>query len=344
MIAEETSIQVADAHWREVAVGEHDQVFSHVVDGGSWKTTFVLTNLTSEATPFVMLFFANDGTPLTLPLVGLGDTPAVSGTIGPNGTLILETAGVSDELRQGSALFYCLDRPASDPGAKPIATRFGGAAIFRQRVPGRPDFEAVVPASSFDDSKLSFPFDNSGGFVTGIALINASASANSLQMVIRDEDGTILGQEEFTLGGRNKSVFVVPDKYPQTAGKRGSMEVSTSAGFLGGLGLRFNPNGSFTSMHPTSLRSPSVVVVTPVDAAKECTPAIETRIYGSFEGWTGQTIFNLMNGQIWQQAGLGYLYRYAFNPEVVIYPTSSGCKMVVEDTDFGSAILVRRIR
>jgi len=31
----------------------------------------------------------------------------------------------------------------------------------------------------------------------------------------------------------------------------------------------------------------------------ECDPAIETHIEGDFEGWEGETIYKLSNGQIW---------------------------------------------
>jgi hypothetical protein len=34
----------------------------------------------------------------------------------------------------------------------------------------------------------------------------------------------------------------------------------------------------------------------------DCAPAIETMIAGEFNGWEGETIFKLDNGQIWQQA------------------------------------------
>jgi len=44
------------------------------------------------------------------------------------------------------------------------------------------------------------------------------------------------------------------DTYPATAGVRGVVEFSTndSAAQLAGLGLRFNPTGSFTSTSPFS--------------------------------------------------------------------------------------------
>jgi len=73
-----------------------------------------------------------------------------------------------------------------------------------------------------------------------------------------------------------------------------------------------------------------------------CSPAIETRTSGDIEGWSGETVFKLDNGQIWEQAEYSYTYFYAYRPEVTIYQTSSGCRMKVEDED--ETILVRRIK
>lgn len=45
---------------------------------------------------------------------------------------------------------------------------------------------------------------------------------------------------------------------------------------------------------------------------------IKTQIDGSFEGWTGDTIVKLMNGQAWQQAEYHYHYHYTYMPAVEI--------------------------
>lgn len=73
-----------------------------------------------------------------------------------------------------------------------------------------------------------------------------------------------------------------------------------------------------------------------------CAPAIESTISGEFNGWDGETIFKLDNGQIWEQSEYDYTYSYAYRPEVTIYQTSSGCRMKVEDED--ETILVKRIK
>lgn len=73
-----------------------------------------------------------------------------------------------------------------------------------------------------------------------------------------------------------------------------------------------------------------------------CSPAVESRISGEIEGWDGDTIFKLDNGQIWQQAEYDYTYFYAYRPEVTIYQTSAGCRMKVEDET--ETVLVKRIK
>lgn len=69
---------------------------------------------------------------------------------------------------------------------------------------------------------------------------------------------------------------------------------------------------------------------------------IESRIEGDFEGWEGETIFKLDNGQIWQQSSYAYTYHYAYRPEVLIYKTSGGYKMKVEGVD--DTVYVRRLK
>ena len=69
---------------------------------------------------------------------------------------------------------------------------------------------------------------------------------------------------------------------------------------------------------------------------------VESYISGEFSGWTGNTMFALDNGQIWQQSRYSYLYHYAFHPKVLIY-MAGGCYMMkVEDVD--ETICVQQIQ
>jgi hypothetical protein len=86
---------------------------------------------------------------------------------------------------------------------------------------------------------------------------------------------------------------------------------------------------------PPAIRAPNA-------PQSSCSPAIESSISGEFEGWSGDTIFKLDNGQIWQQAEYDYDYDYDYDPDVTIYQTTAGCRMKVEGED--DTILVKRIK
>jgi len=66
---------------------------------------------------------------------------------------------------------------------------------------------------------------------------------------------------------------------------------------------------------------------------KKLKNVIETQISGTFEGWNGETIFKMMNGQIWQQSSYAYMYHYAYSPEVLIYEFKGSLIMKVEEID-----------
>jgi hypothetical protein len=85
-----------------------------------------------------------------------------------------------------------------------------------------------------------------------------------------------------------------------------------------GAGVTWDPNTKTVTIVSTSTTSPAV---------------IETKIDGEFEGWDGETIFKLANGQIWQQDSYNYTYHYAYSPDVLIYYVGGRYKMRVEGVD-----------
>jgi hypothetical protein len=75
-----------------------------------------------------------------------------------------------------------------------------------------------------------------------------------------------------------------------------------------------------------------------VDGQDEIIPVRETcnvmrsKIKGEFKGWNGKSTYELVNGQVWQQASHEYKYKYAYMPNVIIYETPSGMVMDVAGT------------
>lgn len=69
---------------------------------------------------------------------------------------------------------------------------------------------------------------------------------------------------------------------------------------------------------------------------------IETQLDGEWEGWDGDTVVKLLNGQIWQQVDGHYEYSYGYMPEVLIYPSGGSWKMRVEGCD--ESVSVERLK
>lgn len=92
---------------------------------------------------------------------------------------------------------------------------------------------------------------------------------------------------------------------------------------------------------PTLTSTPTIIVPSIPAVPFTGSQVIESYIKGEFHGWTGETIFQLMNGQIWQQAEPNILIYIAIMPRVVIFFGSGGYEMWVEGVN--ETIRVRQL-
>jgi hypothetical protein len=205
----------------------------HIADGGQWTTTFTLVNLATVPAPYTLTFYADDGSPLTLGLAGIGAVTVTSGVLPVNGSTVLQTTG-GPGLRQGWAY---LDTTQS----------VGAQAIFKSHVAGRADYEAAVPIDQGSTS-IVIAFDNSGGYFTGVAIANTGNSfAANVTVTFRNPQGVQIGSGIFALPISGHTSLLLNQSYPFTAGLTGTVEFTSDNGSIVGLGLRFNPTGPFTS-------------------------------------------------------------------------------------------------
>jgi hypothetical protein len=184
-----------------------------------------------------VLFFDDFGDDMFVSVGDLGSVRQVSVTLDTAGSTEFETSGFGSSLQQGWAL---LSQSTNDT--------IGGMAIFRQRVFGRPDQEATVPIVSQFDSHFVLLFDNTAGFVTGIAVANPTLNSVSIPVTIRDQSGQIIDTRFIRLGSYNHAAFNLPDQWPSTAGRRGAIEFQTSGFGVAALGLRASA-AAFTSFN-----------------------------------------------------------------------------------------------
>lgn len=68
----------------------------------------------------------------------------------------------------------------------------------------------------------------------------------------------------------------------------------------------------------------------------------ESYINGAFKGWSGDSIFEFVNGQIWKQSIYRYKYRYKYRPLVRVWSGSGGYFLEVDGDD--EMLPIKRLR
>lgn len=226
---------------KNITVFSTDAVISQIVDGVQWTTAITLVNLGTSTANFTLTFYGDDGAKVAFPFTGLGRASQISDSLPPKGSRVYETAGGAAVTTQGWAFLSTFGT-------------MGGFAVLRSHFPGQPDSEAVVPIENQSTTRFLMEFDNTHGYIIGIALANPSqVSGTQVIAIFRDENGNQFQQDGFILPPLGHIAFAVPSKYPQTVNRRGTVEFSGGGGGnLTGLGLRFNPTGPFTSFYALS--------------------------------------------------------------------------------------------
>ena len=223
---------------RNVAVSSLDDVVPQFVTGGGWSSVLTLINMEDTPVSVPIKFYDGDGQPWKVPLVGRLAVSSLTVTVQPKATVSLETPSTGP-LEQG---WVYLDLPCCPD--------LSGMAVFKQVVPGRPDFEAVVPLVSSYDDRTWLLFDNTNSFASGVAIVNPRDwSSATVTIHIRDENGQRILLDQITVGPLKKQVFDLATRFQESKNRKGSIEFTASPGYISILGLRFNPGGAFTSVH-----------------------------------------------------------------------------------------------
>ena len=215
-------------------------VFSHIAAGTDWTTVITLVNETAKALPITVNLHNDDGSALALPITTTQESvtqtntaSAVSATVNPMATLLLSMSGT------GPTVVGWADVLSTGP--------IGGFAIFRQTPSTSQASEGTVSLLTQFPGTVTLPYDDTAGFIMGVALANLSSVTADVTATMWDDAGNQLGTQTFTIAGNGHTSFVLPSQIPITAGKRGVVQFQTSNG-LTGLGLRFSPFGTFTSV------------------------------------------------------------------------------------------------
>jgi hypothetical protein len=232
-------------------------VLSHIAAGGGWTTVITLVGniAPSKIGPLKNVqvrFYDDNGIALSMPLTTTQQGRSQTTT----------TAVVSiDPSLNATTLISIGDHIASTVvgWAEVAGESLDGFAIFRYTPQNGPASEGTVPlqkvpgpaSSASPSSSLRLPYDDTAGSVMGVALANSSTFSTTITAIIFDENGMQLGTQNIRIAGNGHTSFVLPNQIPLTAGRRGIVQfVTASPTGLAGLGLRFSPLGTFTSVRP----------------------------------------------------------------------------------------------
>jgi hypothetical protein len=212
-------------------------VLGHIAAGGGWTTTIYLANTSASQIAVMLAFHADDGSALNLPIsVTLqGATqpvtaPSLYAVVNPDATLVVDTGsqlaatvtGWVDVLSSGTLSGFAIFSTGQSEGTSPLQTQLA--------------------------STIDLPYDNRAGFVTAVALANLTANAATITATIWDPTGIQLAVQSITLPANGHSSFLLPTLFAATLGQQGIVQFQSSAGSLGGVGLRASPQGAFTSV------------------------------------------------------------------------------------------------
>ena len=220
-------------------VGTTGGTFAHIASGNGWTTTFVLVNAGTSGANVHLNFYADNGSPLTLPIsypqdgTAITQASSVNTGMGVGSTLLIKSTGVeADPLLIGSAQLT-------------VEGNVGGFVIFGYQNGN----EAVVPLQTGNAGGYIIPFDNTAGTGTGIAVSNNSAQPASISAIFRNSAGAQVGTATIALAAHGHSAIVLQSQYPVTANIQGTVEFDAPAGVqIGALGIRTPIAHTFTTL------------------------------------------------------------------------------------------------
>jgi len=216
---------------------------AHIAAGGWWDTSLTLVNTSSVPIAITVLFRADDGTALSLPLKlirqgqsagSFTTTNSLSAAMNPNGTVEIATGPLATTVVGWAEVL----------STGPV----GGFAVMRSTPTNDKPSEATVPIQTPSSSNLTLPYDDTAGYVMGVALVNLSSNPANITARVWDEDGGQLDVQQITIAGNGHTSFVLTDRLALASGRRGIIQFQSPSGGVSTIGLRFSPSGPFTNV------------------------------------------------------------------------------------------------
>ena len=210
-------------------------VIPHYAIGDGWDSTIRIYNTSGSAQSVTAAFFGVHGEKQVVDVAGMGRLDTFVRAIPAGGVWELAPTTDTGLLIHGMVR---ITRASTDVQA---------TVVFRQRVEGRPDFEAGVPAS-LPMPRVRIPFDNTRGYTTSVAL-QATAGGFTYPVFIYDENGQQIGNMvSIRLEANDRAIFATSERWPTSAGRKGTILIDGPNPGLGVMALLFNSSGPFSTI------------------------------------------------------------------------------------------------
>lgn len=206
------------------------QVANGSYSGGSFKTSFLIFNISSSSANVTLRLTGDTGAPFPVTIPGQGTNSIFNLTLSAGASTFLQTDGTGS-LAAGAATIT---------STAPL----GAAAIFTvYNAQGQFQTEAGV-GDSPDLTDLTLPVDVTGAFNTGVAFFAANGAVVTMKLL--DTEGAVAAAATtiatsapiIFLPNTHKARFITDaDMFPGTANFRGSLVVSAQGG-IAALTLR----------------------------------------------------------------------------------------------------------
>lgn len=212
-------------------------VLPHITCGGGWKTRLHLVNPSPSRLSVSVDLRTDDGQPRKLPL-------KVSSAAGARS---LEAHHISAIAEPYSAVVVETMREdgAETPGWAEV--RCSGPLVGHATFDYRESADVTIGLRSDFPATFLFRFDNTESRKVGVALANADhASPATVVAKVWNESWTPLVAEEITLPASGHVAFLLADRFPLSAYRRGTIELRVVSGArVSALAFRFDSDGRF---------------------------------------------------------------------------------------------------
>ena len=192
-----------------------DRTLPFVQDGGGSSTSVTIVNLESTQSTFEVLFLTDTGAYWILPVTGpsslISDGAYARGKLEPGGSITFATNGVGRDIRSGHARIFSIENARL------------GVDISINSEAGAVHFNAATER----EDTLILPFDNTGGASTAFLWVSDTPfSVVSYRAVTEEGAEVSSGRYQFSVSDdRVQTLFYVAERMPETAGKRGTVQL-----------------------------------------------------------------------------------------------------------------------